>query len=82
MDDLISRQAVLDYIDSMPFEVTEYGYYMIRRVRLTEYIADTLPSAIVRCKDCVKREFCRTSTVWAVSPDDNWYCAYGERKEE
>ena len=44
-DDLISRQAVLDFIDSMPCEVTADGHYMIRRIRLTEYISDTLPSA-------------------------------------
>lgn len=43
--DLISRQDVLDYIDTMPSELTSDGRRMIRRVRLTEYIADTLPSA-------------------------------------
>ena len=47
MSDLISRQAVLDYIDSMPSELTEDGRRMIRRIRLTEYIQDTLPSADV-----------------------------------
>ena len=35
---------------------------------------------VVRCKDCDKREYCRTSTVWAVAPDDNWFCADAERK--
>ena len=45
MDDLISRQAVLDYIDTMPSELTSDGRRMVRRIRLTEYIADTLPSA-------------------------------------
>lgn len=44
-DDLISRQAVLDYIDSMPSELTADGRRMIRRIRLTEYIQDSLPSA-------------------------------------
>jgi len=43
--DLINRQDVLDYIDTMPSELTSDGRRMIRRVRLTEYIADTLPSA-------------------------------------
>lgn len=42
--DLISRQAVLDYIDKMPSELTEDGRRMIRRRTLEEYISDTLPS--------------------------------------
>ena len=54
MDDLISRQAVLDYIDSMPCEVTADGHYMIRRIRLTEYISDTLPSAQLPASECWK----------------------------
>ena len=37
---------------------------------------------IVRCKDCRKREVCRTSTVWAVAPGDDWYCADAERKTD
>ena len=44
MDDLISRHEVLDYIDKMPSELNQYGHRMIRRIRLTEYISDTLPS--------------------------------------
>ena len=35
---------------------------------------------IVRCKDCIKREICRTSTTWAVAPKDDWYCADAERR--
>ena len=37
---------------------------------------------IIRCKDCIKREICRTSTTWAVPPKDDWYCADAERKTE
>ena len=40
------------------------------------------PSAqpeIIRCKDCAKHEYCRTSTVWAIPPKDDWYCADAER---
>lgn len=37
---------------------------------------------IVRCKDCTKREYCRTSTVWAVAPSDDWFCADAERSTE
>ena len=36
---------------------------------------------VVRCGDCIRKDICRTSNVWAVSPDDNWFCADGERKE-
>lgn len=41
--DAISRQAVLDYIDEMPSELTADGRRMIRRRTLEEYISDTLP---------------------------------------
>lgn len=34
---------------------------------------------VVRCRDCAKREICRTSNTWAVAPSDDWYCADGER---
>ena len=37
---------------------------------------------VVRCKDCAKRECCRTSTVWAVPPNDDWYCADAERRTD
>lgn len=37
---------------------------------------------IIRCKDCKKRVYCRTSRVWAVAPSDNLYCADAERKED
>jgi len=35
---------------------------------------------VVRCRDCAKREICRTSNTWAVAPSDDWFCADGERK--
>ena len=41
------------------------------------------PSAqpeIIRCKDCKKREHCRTTNTWAVAPSDDWYCADAERR--
>lgn len=45
---------------------------------------DTAPTVdavpVVRCRECVKREFCRTSNTWAVAPSDDWFCADGERK--
>ena len=42
-EDAISRQAVLDYIDEMPSDLTADGRRMIRRRTLEEYISDTLP---------------------------------------
>lgn len=45
---------------------------------------DSIPAAdvveVVRCRDCAKREICRTSNTWAVAPSDDWFCADGERK--
>ena len=37
---------------------------------------------VVRCKDCAKKEYCRTSNVWTISPSDDWFCADGERRED
>lgn len=37
---------------------------------------------IVWCKDCKKREHCRTTNTWAIAPGDDWYCADGERMEQ
>ena len=37
---------------------------------------------VIRCKDCAKRKYCRTSTVWAVAPSDDWYCADAERRTD
>lgn len=47
MAEYIEREAVLDYIDHMPSELTSDGRRMIRRIRLTEYIADSIPAADV-----------------------------------
>lgn len=35
---------------------------------------------VVRCKDCFKKESCRTFNVWAVPPSDEWFCADGEKR--
>lgn len=37
---------------------------------------------VVRCRDCKKLDSCRTSTVWAVPPGDDWFCADGKRREQ
>ena len=45
---------------------------------------EELPSApdVIRCKDCAKREYCRTSNTWAVTPKDDWFCADAERRTD
>lgn len=46
---------------------------------------ERLPSAqpeIIRCKDCIKRDYCRTTNIWAVPPDDDWYCGDAERRTD
>lgn len=44
--------------------------------------APTIEPEIIRCKDCVKHEICRTTNIWAVAPDDNWFCADAERRTD
>lgn len=41
---------------------------------------DAMP--VVRCKDCKKRDVCRTSNIWATPTADDWFCADGERRED
>lgn len=84
MSDLIDRQAAIDaiykctdiYVNNLPVMIDKADAY--------KALAD-LPSAqpeIIRCKDCIKREICRTSTVWAVPPKDDWYCGDAERRTD
>jgi ribonuclease HII len=37
---------------------------------------------IIRCKDCVRRDICRTTNIWAVPPRDDWFCADGKRRDD
>lgn len=61
----------LDHTDNITFQ-TKNG----KKVRFVKEGPE-----IIRCKDCIKREYCRTSTVWAVAPGDEWFCADAERRE-
>lgn len=54
---------------------------MAERLTELEYLLAERPE-IIRCKDCAKRKYCRTSTVWAVAPDDDWYCADAARRTD
>lgn len=85
MDKLISLQAAIDawkedfkgFVNSLHMPRDDYKGIM-------EYI-DEVPSAqpeIIRCKDCKKREHCRTTNTWAVAPDDDWYCGDAERRSD
>lgn len=70
--DCISRQGVLDWLKNEWDGMVTSVFDGIK----------ALPSAqpeIIRCKDCVKREHCRTTNVWAIAPSDDWYCADAER---
>lgn len=78
MDDgTINSQAA---IDAVMVELKRSPTSAIRaKARL-----ESLPAQpqIVRCKDCAKHEYCRTSTVWAIPPKDDWYCADAERRTD
>ena len=84
--DLISRQAAIDAFDCTD-ELIVSGEANAQNVAgyINKFIGkiEALPSAqpeIIRCKDCARREMCRTTSVWAVAPSDDWYCADGERQ--
>ena len=81
MDDLISRQDVLLRIDNAISQ--ENRGWVLHELKTLRMCVEHMPSAqpeIIRCKDCAKRKYCRTSTVWAVPPKDNWYCADAEKR--
>lgn len=74
----ISRQAAIDALRD------EFKRTPTTAIRAMGVISE-LPSAqpeIVRCKDCIKRELCRTSTTWAVAPKDDWFCGDAERRTD
>lgn len=91
MNDLISRQAAIDALQKETDAVCDDLYEIegsmniCDMVRSISSVLDDLPSAqpeIIRCKDCIKREYCRTVTVWAIPPEDDWYCADAERRTD
>lgn len=51
--------------------------------RSTKARIEKLPTIeIVRCMECKRRDICRTTNIWAVPPNDNWFCADGERRSK
>lgn len=84
MSDLISRQEAIDALADMHCKSDEDGYVWIIRSDAWARI-DALPSVqpdIIKCKDCIKRDYCRTTNIWAVPPDDDWFCGDAERRDE
>ena len=81
LDALMKYPIRLDHCDKEHGDM-HFVYGIESVLEYAEYlpIIDAVP--VVRCKDCAKREYCRTSTVWAVVPSDDWFCADAERKEE
>lgn len=93
--DLVSRQAVTDTVRKIIlgfFSDSDKDGAMNDTektlLRVNKSICNgvrELPSAqpeIIRCKDCVKRETCRTTNIWAVAPDDDWFCGDAERRTD
>lgn len=80
--DYISREAAIkavqNHFDDGGFDGYAEGQLMMTRICAIP-AADVVE--VVRCGDCIRKDICRTSNVWAVSPDDNWFCADGERKD-
>lgn len=77
-DDTINRQAAIDAV------MDEFKRVPTTAIRAKKRLED-VPAAqpeIIRCKDCAKHEYCRTSTVWAIPPKDDWYCADAERRTD
>lgn len=86
----LAQERVLDTRSDSPFPsklnpaYIRYSAQLDERTQFKHMIADarSIQPEIVRCKDCAKREHCRTSTVWAVAPNDDWYCADAERRTD
>ena len=76
-DALIGKLHEVYFFDS---DDRETVYKVIQEQPTILPLADAMP--VVHCKDCAKREYCRTSTVWAMPPKDDWFCADGERRQE
>lgn len=62
--------------------ITPIGEYILSKFRNLIRSMPTIEPELIRCKDCAKREYCRTSNTWAVAPNDDWYCADAERRTD
>lgn len=85
MSDLISRQAAIEAIEEMQIPIMRSIFpeeqFVFKGMSEALSAIKDLPSVqpeVIRCKNCAKREYCRTSTVWAVPPSDDWFCGDAE----
>ena len=82
MNDLISRQMLLEYIHGEPV-----GRLLCDKYNLDGLI-EQLPSAqpeIIRCKDCKYNTYskkCLQPDSFFLVPADDFYCGYAERKTD
>lgn len=85
MSDYIKREYKLPNGGTVTADFDDLGIAKIT-IQAMDALFDILNSSdvveVVRCKDCKKREHCRTTNTWAVAPSDDWFCADGERAEK
>jgi hypothetical protein len=82
MDDLISRQRLLEYIHGEPV-----GRLLCDKYNLDGLIEQLPPAQpeIIRCKDCKHRDpedkkcDCGHDIEWQLPRQDDWFCADAER---
>ena len=90
MNDLISRQAAIDALGERPTVWTSCDEYAIgerNQYDCDRLAIETVPPAVVRCKDCkwwTKQEASLQGRcdAYGMYPTGEWYCARGERKDE
>jgi len=89
MDELISRQAVIDTVyDWSNYAPTDEEARNIRQVINDIKALPSVQSEIIRCKDCKYRDenWRRVSVRWLpcmdVQTGSNWYCGSAERGEQ
>ncbi len=89
MDELISRQAVIDTVyDWSNYAPTDEEARNIRQVINDIKALPSVQPEIIRCKDCKYRDenWRRVSVRWLpcmdVQTGNNWYCGSAERGEQ
>lgn len=80
MADYISRTDAIQMIEESNAWHPECAHVLgpLRREIMNHQPADVRP--VVLCRDCERRDSCRTSNIWAVPPGDDWFCADGKRR--
>lgn len=74
---MVMREKLIELLQTSPTDIM--GNHPVGS--LADWLIANGVTIPVRCKDCKKREICRTTSIWAVAPPDDWYCADGERKD-